>query len=384
MPPRDVPAELVPFNRPSLAGDEFANMSAALEGMHISGDGAFSRACHAELERLLGCPRALLTTSCTHALEMAALLLDVGPDDEVIVPSFTFVSTANAFALRGAKIVFADVRPDTLNIDEAALPGLITDRTRAVAVVHYAGIGCEMDPIAAACDGRGVPIVEDNAHGLFGSYRGRALGTFGRLATLSFHETKNITCGEGGALLVNDPSLVARAEIIREKGTDRARFFRGEVDKYTWADLGSSYLPSDLLAAFLLAQLRGADTIQSLRRGVWTRYHDGLADWAQNTGARRPVVPDHCGPAYHLYNLLLPSNRARDGLIGHLRDRGIHAVFHYVPLHRSPMGLRVAARPGECPVSDDVSGRLVRLPFFNRLSADDQDRVIDAVRAFAP
>ena len=384
MTPHDGPPELVPFNRPSLAGDEFANMSAALEGMHISGDGAFSRACHAELERVIGCPRALLTTSCTHALEMAALLLDVGLGDEVVVPSFTFVSTANAFALRGAKVVFADVRPDTLNIDESALDGLISGRTRAVTVVHYAGVACEMDAVSAACDRRGAAIVEDNAHGLFGTYRGRPLGSFGRLATLSFHETKNVTCGEGGALLVNDPALVARAEIVREKGTDRARFFRGEVDKYTWADLGSSYLPSDLLAAFLLAQLQRADRIQSLRRGVWTRYDDGLANWAQDTGARRPVVPAHCGPAYHLYHLLLPTPVAREGLIEHLRERGIHAVFHYVPLHRSPMGLRVAARPGECPVSDDVSRRLVRLPFYNRLSPDDQDRVIDAVRAFTP
>ena len=375
--------EAIPFNRPALAGGEFNNMAAALDRLHISGDGGFSKACHAHLEQLLGCPRALLTTSCTHALEMAALLLDVGPGDEVIVPSFTFVSTANAFALRGATIVFADVRPDTLNLDERQLEALITPRTKAVVVVHYAGVACDMDAIGAVCDRHGVAVVEDNAHGLFGAYRGRPLGTLGRLATLSFHETKNVTCGEGGALIVNDPALVDRAEIIREKGTNRAAFFRGQVDKYTWTDVGSSYLPSDLLAAFLLTQLEQAPQSQAKRAAVWDRYHAGLADWAERAGARRPVVPAECGQAFHLYHLLLPTTEARDGLIAHLGRRGIHAVFHYQPLHASPVGRRYGGRPGLCPVSEDVSGRLVRLPFFTALSASDQDRVIDGVQAFA-
>ncbi len=372
----------IPFNRPSLAGREFANMAEAVDRMHISGDGGFSKACHARLERLVGCPRALLTTSCTHALEMAALLLDVRPGDEVIVPSFTFVSTANPFALRGAKIVFADVRPDTLNLDESQLDRLITPRTVAVVVVHYAGVGCEMDAIQSTCERRGVAVVEDNAHGLFGAYRGRPLGSFGRLATLSFHETKNLTCGEGGALLVNDPSLVARAEVVREKGTNRAAFFRGQVDKYTWTDLGSSYLPSDLLAAFLLAQLDDAPRLQAQRQAVWERYHAGLAAWARRTGARRPAVPSHCRQAFHLYYLLLPTPAARDGLIEHLGRHGIHAVFHYQPLHASPVGRRYG--PADCPVSEDVSGRLVRLPFYNTLSPAEQDRVTGCVEAFEP
>ena len=311
-----------------------------------------------------------------------ALLLNVEPGSEVIVPSFTFVSTANAFALRGAKIVFADVRPDTMNIDEAKLPGLITQRTKAVAVVHYAGVGCEMDSIMSTCKERGVALVEDNAHGLFGKYRGKLLGTFGSMSALSFHETKNLVAGEGGAILLNDPALIQRAEIIREKGTNRAGFHRGEVDKYTWVDLGSSYLPSDLLAAFLLAQLECWERIQSLREAVWHKYHHDLKEWAARNAVMQPFVPEHCEQAYHMYYLVMPSRQARDGFIEFLKDRGIHAAFHYQPLHTSRMGRQYEGRPGDCPVTEDISERLVRLPFFNSLSPQEQSRVINAVCAF--
>jgi dTDP-4-amino-4,6-dideoxygalactose transaminase len=374
----------VPFNRPSLVGTEYDYMAQALAQGHISGDGAFTKRCHALLEKSIGVPRALLTTSCTHALEMTALLLDARPGEEVIIPSFTFVSTVNAFVLRGQKPVFADIRPDTLNIDEAKLESLITPRTRAIVLVHYAGVGCEMDAIMAIAARHELMVIEDNAHGLFGQYRGRSLGTFGALATLSFHETKNITCGEGGALLINDPRLSERAEIIREKGTNRAQFFRGQVDKYTWMDIGSSYLPSDLLAAFLFGQLEAADSIQEKRRRIWARYQTSLAEWADANGVRMPVVPDHCRHPSHLFYLLLPSLEDRRRFIEHLRAAGILSVFHYVPLHLSPMGRRFGGKPGDCPVTEDVSDRLVRLPFYNTLSEADQARVIEAATSFRP
>lgn len=372
----------IPFNRPYLAGNEFDLMRDSLESGKISGDGEFTRRCCEFLEREIGCERALLTTSCTHALEMAALLLDIGPGDEVIVPSFTFVSTINAFVLRGAKPIFADIRPDTLNIDEALLPSLITDKTRAIVVVHYAGVGCEMAEIAALADSHGIAIVEDNAHGLFGRYHGRMLGTFGCMATQSFHETKNFSCGEGGALLINDAALESRAEIIWEKGTNRRRFFRGQVDKYTWVDVGSSYLPSDLLAAFLLAQLESKDDIQRKRRLIWNTYHGALPEWAAGTGIRLPHVPDGSQQAYHMYYMLMPSLDARQRLIAHLGQRGVKAVFHYLPLNCSEMGQRFGGRIGDCPVAEDVSDRLIRLPFYNGLSEEDQQRVVTAIKEF--
>ena len=372
----------IPFNRTSLAGDELRYIADAVERGHVSGDGNYTKRCSEILEAELGVTRALLTTSCTHALEMCALLLDLGPGDEVIVPSFAFVTTAGAFALRGARPVFVDVRSDTLNLDEARVADRITDKTRAIVLVHYAGVGCEMDAIGKIAREAGVPVVEDTAHGLFGSYRGRALGTFGLLATLSFHETKTFSCGEGGALLVNDPDLVARAEIVREKGTDRSRFFRGEVDRYTWVDQGSSYLPSEILAAFLLAQLDARERIQARRKMLWERYRDALADWAAAVGTALPGVPDYCRSAHHLFHLLLPSPGARAGLIAHLRTRGILAVFHYPPLHLSEMGRRFGGRPGDCPVSEDVSERLVRLPLYNGLTDAEQDEVIRAVLDF--
>jgi len=373
----------IPFNRSSLAGRELEYITQTTANGQIAGDQAFSKKCQALLEQTLGVRHALVTTSCTHALEMAALLLDIQPGDEVIVPSFTFVSTANAFVLRGARPVFCDVRPDTLNLDEAKLEALITPCTKAVVPVHYAGVGCEMDAINTLAARHGVAVVEDNAHGLFGKYKGRWLGTLGPLATQSFHETKNITCGEGGALLINDPRFAERAEIIREKGTNRARFFRGQVDKYSWVDLGSSYVMSDVLAAFLFAQLEVWPGIQARRRELWQRYHAALAPWAEAQGVRQPIVPAHCEQAWHMYYLLLPSLAARTALIAHLRIRGILAVFHYLPLHLSEYARRWGGQPGDCPVTEDVSDRLLRLPFFNSMSATQQEQVIAAIREFS-
>jgi len=372
----------IPFNRPDIGARELTYLADAARSGHASGDGPYTKQCHALLERELCVVRALLTTSCTHALELAALLLDCGPGDELILPSFTFVSTANAFALRGARPVFADIRPDTLNLDEAHLERLITPRTKAVVVVHYAGVACEMDAIQSVAERHGLTIIEDNAHGLFGGYRGRPLGSFGALATLSFHETKNVTCGEGGALLINDARYVERAEVMREKGTNRSRFFRGQVDKYTWIDLGSSYLPSDLLAAMLLAQLEARERIQARRRQIWERYQERLTLWAMDHGVQLPIVPEHCDQPYHMFYLLMPSQRQRQALIAHLKEQGILSVFHYVPLHLSAMGRRFGGRPGDCPVTEDVSDRLLRLPFYNDLLGTDQERVIAAIEAF--
>jgi len=357
-------------------------MGQAMDGGAISGDGPFTKRCHELLQGITGSTKALLTTSCTHALEMAALLLDVQPGDEVICPAFTFVSTINAFVLRGARPIFVDVRPDTLNIDETALERTITPRTKAILVVHYAGIGCEMDTIMAVAQQHRVTVVEDNAHGLFGHYKGRPLGSFGALSTLSFHETKNVTCGEGGALLINDARFVERAEIVREKGTNRSRFFRGEVDRYTWVDLGSSYLPSDLLAAYLTAQLESRDDIQRRRRTIWSRYASALDPWSRAKGVRLPIVPDGCDHPAHMFYLLMPSLEARTALIAHMRSRQILVVFHYQPLHVSEMGLRLGGRPGQCPVTEDVADRLVRLPCYFQLRDDEQSRVIEALAGF--
>jgi dTDP-4-amino-4,6-dideoxygalactose transaminase len=371
----------LPFNRAWQVGTELDYVRQAIEAGHVSGDGHFTRRSQAMLEQLTGAGKALLTTSGTHALDMAALLLDIDAGDEVILPSFTFVSTANAFVLRGAMPVFADSRPDTLNIDDRQLEALITPRTRAIVVVHYAGVACDMEAILRIARERRLPVVEDNAHGLFATCNGRALGSFGDLAALSFHETKNISCGEGGALLINDPALVARAEIIREKGTNRSAFFRGQVDKYTWMDLGSSYLPSDMLAAVLWAQLEARDAIQRRRLEIWQRYYAALAAWGAASGVRLPIVPDYAVQPGHLFYLLMPDADDRDGLIRHLADRGIHAAFHYVPLHASPMGQRWPLR-APCPIAEDAAARLVRLPIFVDLDPDSQQRVIDGVTSY--
>jgi dTDP-4-amino-4,6-dideoxygalactose transaminase len=370
----------IPFNRPCLAGNEYKYIAEAVANGQASGDGPFTRRCHELLERELQAPTVLLTTSCTHALEMAAILLDSGPGDEIIVPSFTFVSTANAFALRGARIVFADIRPDTLTLNESLVEGLITERTKAIVPVHYAGVACEMDTICDIAGRHGVRIVEDNAHGLFARYKGKFTGTFGCLGAQSFHETKNFICGEGGALIVNDANLVERATIIREKGTNRNQFFRGQVDKYTWVDIGSSYLPSDLLAAFLLAQLETREEIQRKRRRVWQFYWQHLQELRGENNVRLPVVPPECEQSYHMFYLILPSLECRQALIAHLKEQGILSVFHYVPLHLSAMGEKFGAR--ECPVTEDLSSRLLRLPFYNDLTEGEQAQVVGTINDF--
>ncbi|MFN0109502.1 MAG: dTDP-4-amino-4,6-dideoxygalactose transaminase [Blastocatellia bacterium] len=370
----------IPFNRPGIVGKELEYLSQAIASGHVSGDGKFTQACHRLLEESLGVKKALLTTSCTHALEMAALLMEIQPGDEIIVPSFTFVSTINAFVLRGARPVFADIRPDTLNLDERIVASLITKRTKAIIPVHYAGVACEMEELEMVSRQFGLTIIEDNAHGLYGKYRGKPLGNFGRFATQSFHETKNFSCGEGGALLLNNPEDIERAEIIREKGTNRSRFFRGQVDKYSWVDLGSSFLPSDMLAAFLLAQLEERDRIQARRRQIWQMYSDRLADWAERKKVGLPTIPADCEQSYHMFYLLLPSLTARQGLIDHLRQAGILSVFHYLPLHMSPMGRKFGGKEGDCPVAEDISDRLLRLPFYFNLTESEQDAVIGAVK----
>jgi dTDP-4-amino-4,6-dideoxygalactose transaminase len=372
----------IPFNRASLTGNEISYLEQAVANGHVSGDGPFTQECERVLEQETGARRALLTPSCTHALEMAALLLELAPGDEVVVPSFTFVSTASAFALHGAKLVFADVRPDTLNLDEERLAGVLTDRTRAVVAVHYAGVGCELDAIGNMLEPRGIELIEDAAHALFASYRGRPLGSFGTFAALSFHETKNLTSGEGGALLLNDEAYVERAEILREKGTNRKQFFRGAVDKYTWVDVGSSYLMSDLGAAFLAAQLEHRDAVQEARRRIWERYAGELGGWAERLGARLPIVPPHTDQSWHMFYVLMPSLDARTALIEHLRERAILAVFHYLPLHLSPMGRRYGGAEGQCPVTEDVADRLVRLPFFTGMTDDEQSTVLEALHDF--
>lgn len=374
----------IPFNRPAVVGKELYYISQTIFNSHSAGDGDFTKKCHRLLEQILGAPKVLLTTSCTHALEMTALLLDIQPGDEVIVPSFTFVSTVNAFVLRGARPVFIDIRPDTLNMDEGQLERLITPKTRAIVPVHYAGVGCEMDAICEVAARHQIPIVEDNAHGLFGKYKGRPLGTFGAFATQSFHETKNVTCGEGGALVINDPRYIERAEILREKGTNRSRFFRGQVDKYTWVDIGSSYLPSDILAAFLYAQLEVREEIQTRRRQIWEYYDQHLKDWAEKNSVRLPIIPAYCEQAYHMFYLLLPSLEHRQALIAHLKSCGILSVFHYLPLHLSDMGRKFGGEAGDCPVTEDLSDRLLRLPFYNDLSEADQGQVVNAIRDFEP
>ncbi len=372
----------IDFNHPGMVGNELEYMKQAIMDGHISGDGPFTKKCHAFLEKQLGVRKALLTTSCTHALEMAAILLDIQPGDEVIIPDFTFVSTVNAFVLRGAKPVFLDVRPDTLNLDESKLEAALTPRAKAIVPVHYAGVGCEMDPILEIATRHHVAVVEDNAHGLFGKYKGKYLGTFGCLASQSFHETKNFTSGEGGALLINDPVLVERAEIIREKGTNRSRFFRGQIDKYTWVDIGSSYLPSDILAAFLFAQFEQHEKIQLHRRRVWEMYAAGLKDWAASHGVQLPCVPDYCEQSYHMFYMLLPNLELRQSLITYLRERGVYSVFHYLPLHLSDMGQSFGGKKGDCPVTERVSDRLIRLPFHNSLTSSEQEQVIDLLQRF--
>ncbi|MHC4754077.1 MAG: dTDP-4-amino-4,6-dideoxygalactose transaminase [Planctomycetota bacterium] len=372
----------ISFNKPCFEGNELRYITESIENIHISGDGPFSRECHAFFEKHLGVEKAMLTTSCTHALEMAALLLNLKPEDEIILPSFTFVSTANAFKLHNGKPVFVDIRPDTLNLDQDRLEELITPKTRAIIPVHYAGIACEMDQVMKIAEMHGLAVIEDNAHGIFGKYKGRNLGTFGCMAALSFHETKNFTCGEGGALLINEPMYIERAEIIREKGTNRTQMARGQVDKYTWIDIGSSYLPSDLLAAFLYAQLEAAETIQRQRKRVWDYYYQNLRNWTENHSIRLPVIPEYCKQPYHMFYMIMPNHEDREKLIAHLNTKGIQAVFHYLPLHLSKMGRQLGYKQGDCPMTEDMSLRLIRLPFYNKLTQDEQDYIIESITRF--
>lgn len=372
----------IPFNRPYMTGKELEHIAKAHEHCHLSGDGPYTRQCSQWLESNTLSKRVLLTHSCTAALEMSALLLDIQPGDEIIMPSYTFVSTANAFVLRGGVPVFVDIREDTLNINENLIEAAITSRTRAIVPVHYAGVACEMNKIMTLAQKYNLKVVEDAAQGMMATYRGRSLGSIGDLGTYSFHETKNVISGEGGALLINESSLVSRAEIIREKGTDRSRFFRGEVDKYTWQEPGSSYLPSELIAAFLWAQLEEAEAITSQRLAIWESYHQQLEELEDKGLLRRPIVPDYCQHNAHMYYILLRKEVEREALLDEFKRNDINSVFHYVPLHTSPAGKRYGRADNTLSVTDDLSKRLVRLPLWVGLSQKEQSRVINVMLKF--
>lgn len=370
----------IPFNKPYMTGKELWFIAQAHANGHLAGDGIFTKQCAGWLEQRTGAARVLLTHSCTAALEMAAILADIGPGDEVIMPSYTFVSTANAFVLRGATPVFVDIRPDTLNIDETKIEAAITARTKAIVPVHYAGVGCEMDVIMDIAQRHGLLVIEDAAQGVMASYKGRPLGSIGHMAAFSFHETKNIISGEGGALLINDARFIERAEIIREKGTNRSQFFRGQVDKYTWADCGSSYLPGELICAFLWAQMEEAVSITEKRLAIWDRYHAALEPFEVAGKLRRPVLPANTAHNAHMYYVLLPSLTDRTNFISGMKGLGVSTVFHYVPLHSSPHGVTVARSQGDMTHTDNLSDRLVRLPLWIGLEAS-QDQVIRAMGA---
>lgn len=373
---------MIRFNVPPYVGKETEYMKAAIDSHKICGDGEFTKRCNAWIEEHTGTAKALLTTSGTQALEMAALLSDIQPGDEVILPSYTFVSTANAFVLRGAKLVFVDIRPDTMNIDEKLIEDAITDKTRAIVPVHYAGVGCEMDTIMDIAKRHNLVVVEDAAQGVNAFYKGRALGSIGDYGCFSFHETKNYSMGEGGAILINRPEQIEDAEIIREKGTDRSRFFRGQVDKYTWVNIGSSFLPSDINAAYLMAQLEMADEINENRLQSWTRYNEGLQDLAQGGVIELPYIPEECAHNAHMFYIKTKDMEERKALISYLKERDIAAVFHYVPLHSAPAGLRFGRFHGEDRYTTKESERLLRLPMYYNLSESDQQKVIDAVHGF--
>ena len=377
-------SQKIPFNEPEISDDDCMHLSSAIANRHSSGNGIFTQQVENIISQSLASLRTLLTTSCTHALEMSALLANLQPGDEVIVPSYTFVSTASAFALYGARPVFVDSRSDTLNIDASKIEAAITSKTRAICVVHYGGVACEMEQIQDIASKHKLMLIEDNAHGLFAKYKGKYLGTFGALATQSFHETKNIICGEGGALIINDESMVERAEILREKGTNRSRFLRGQVDKYTWVDIGSSWVMSDLLAAILYGQLQRADEINSRRVKIWNQYHSGLASWAEKFCVTTPFVPEGCEHVGHVYHLRFEKHEQRTKFIATLKDQQINCVFHYQALNTSPVGQGFGGYVGQCPVAEHASDCLVRLPLFNSMTDEQQNRVIEAVRAFRP
>ena len=372
-------ASRIPFNRPFAVGTEFDYIREAITNRHLSGDGAFTKRCHNWLEERTVACKALLTHSCTAALELIALLMDIGPGDEIIMPSFTFVSTANAFVLRGGVPVFVDIREDTLNIDETQIETAITERTKAIIAVHYAGVACEMSAILELAERRRLLVIEDAAQGLMASYRGRPLGTIGQLGAVSFHETKDVISGEGGALLISDPRWIERAEILREKGTNRKHFALGKVDKYTWVDVGSSYLPSEITAAFLWAQFEEADRITRERLAIWSLYHDALADLERRGMVRRPIVPANCTHNAHMYYVLTANLRERQRVLEYLNGHGVNAVFHYVPLHSSPAGRKFGRTHGELPTTDNLSERLVRLPLWLGMGEQHIARVVNTL-----
>lgn len=372
----------IPFNKPFIAGRELYYIAQAVTFGNLAGDGAFTQKCCRLLEQRFRIPQVLLTPSCTAALEMAAMLCDLGPDDEVILPTYTFVSTANAIVRLGARPVFVDSRPDTLNIDDALIEEAITPKTKAIIVVHYAGVGCEMDRILTIARQYGLKVIEDAAQGVNAFYNGNALGSLGDMGTYSFHETKNFSCGEGGALCINDPALVERAEIIRDKGTNRRQFFRGQVDKYTWVDIGSSYVPSEITSAYLFGQLEQMDEITQRRRQIYQFYRLHLKHLEAEGLLRLPRIPEDCESNFHLFFLLLPTAATRDALMAHLKSQGILAVFHYIPLHSSPMGLKFGYHEGGLPVAEDLAARLLRLPLFHDLTEDEQQRIVDCIAEF--
>jgi dTDP-4-amino-4,6-dideoxygalactose transaminase len=374
----------IPFNRPSISEFDCSLIGEAISGGHSAGNGPFTKNAEGLLSAQIGVKHALLTTSCTHALEISALLCKLKSGDEVIVPSYTFVSTASAFALFGAKPIFVDSNVDTLNIDPMLIEAAITPQTRAICVVHYGGVACDMDRILQIASEKGLIVIEDNAHGLLSKYRGRHTGTFGAMATQSFHETKNVTCGEGGAILVNDETLIERAEILREKGTNRSQFLKGQVDKYTWVEVGSSWVLSDLLAAILCGQLGRVEEINSRRVQVWNRYQSELQDWSEKHGILQPFIPEECEHVGHVYHLRFHSGDQRTRFIGHMKDREISCVFHYQPLNVSPVGRSFGGYLGQCPVSEKAGECLVRLPLFNEMSDTELQRVIESVISFTP
>lgn len=379
---RGIVKNRIPFNKPFIAGKELFYIAQAVTLGNIAGDGYFTKRCCQLFEERFGLLKTLMTPSCTASLEMAAMLCDLEPGDEVILPSFTFVSTANAFVRLGAKPIFVDIRPDTLNIDENLIEAAITPRTKAIFPVHYAGVSCEMDRIMEIAARHNLLVVEDAAQGVNAFYKNRALGGIGHLGTYSFHETKNYICGEGGALCINTSSMISRAEIIRDKGTNRSQFFRGEIDKYTWVDVGSSYVPSEICSAFLYAQLELLDTISDRRRSIYDFYYSRLKPLEEQLLLRLPIVPKECISNYHIFYILLPDMETRDALLGHLKRNGIMGIFHYIPLHSSPMGKKSGYQQGSLPFTDDLSGRLLRLPLYFELTEQDQQRVVESVHDF--
>ncbi len=374
--------DFIGFNTPSIVGRELKYVQEAILNQHIAADGAFTKKCNAYLKNVIGIKKSLLTTSCTHALEAISYLIDIQPGDEIILPSYTFVSTANAFISRGGKPIFVDIRKDTLNMDESKIESLITKNTKAIIPVHYAGIGCEMDSIIEIAKMNNIFVIEDNAHGLFGKYKGKYLGTFGQFATQSFHETKNITCGEGGALFINDSDYFDRAEVIMDKGTNRQKFSKGKINKYSWVDYGSSFRLSDLLAAFLYGQLENYKKIQNNRKKTWLKYHRALQEWASKNRIKLPYIPPNCSSSYHMFYLIMPNKKSRDKLISWLKKSMITSVFHYVPLHNSEMIRKLGWNISDCPLTIDVSDRIIRLPMFYNLKEEKLDYIISKVLDF--